>query len=64
MWRIPPTKEYLWISHMKSAIDKGVMVGMTSQCLYGRVNADVYTNLRLVSNLGVVYCEDMTPETA
>jgi glutamyl-tRNA(Gln) amidotransferase subunit D len=57
-------KEYLWLEHIKKAIAKGVVVGMTSQCLYGRVHPDVYRNLRLVSNLGVVYCEDMTPETA
>jgi glutamyl-tRNA(Gln) amidotransferase subunit D len=56
--------EYGWLDHLKKAIEKGVVVGMTSQCLYGRVNGDVYRNLRLVSNLGVVYCEDMTPETA
>ena len=37
---------------------------MTSQCIYGRVHSDVYRNLRLMSNLGVVYCEDMMPETA
>ncbi|MDE1865099.1 MAG: Glu-tRNA(Gln) amidotransferase subunit GatD [Candidatus Micrarchaeota archaeon] len=57
-------KEYLWLDHIKKAIQEGVVVGMTSQCLYGRVHPDVYRNLRLVSNLGVVYCEDMTPETA
>ncbi len=56
--------EYVWLDHLKRAIGKGVVVGMTSQCLYGRVHPDVYRNLRLVSNLGVVYCEDMTPETA
>ena len=37
---------------------------MTSQCIYGRVNSKVYTNLRLLSEAGVIYCEDMTPETA
>lgn len=57
-------KEYIWLGHLKKAIGKGVVIGMTSQCLYGRVHPDVYRNLRLVSNLGVVYCEDMTPETA
>ena len=57
-------KGYVWLDHLKRAIDKGVVVGMTSQCLYGRVHPDVYRNLRLVSNLGVVYCEDMSPETA
>lgn len=57
-------KEYGWLESIKKAIDGGVVVGMSSQCLYGRVHPDVYRNLRLVSNLGVVYCEDMTPETA
>lgn len=57
-------REYLWLDHLKKAIERGVIIGMTSQCLYGRVHPDVYRNLRLVSNLGVVYCEDMTPETA
>jgi glutamyl-tRNA(Gln) amidotransferase subunit D len=57
-------KEYLWLDHLKRAIESGLVVGMTSQCLYGRVHPDVYRNLRLVSNLGVVYCEDMTPEAA
>jgi len=56
--------ELLWLDHIKKAIDAGVVVGMTSQCLYGRVHKYVYRNLRLVSSLGVVYCEDMLPETA
>lgn len=56
--------EYLWLDAIKRAIDNGAVVGMSSQCLYGRVNSNVYRNLRLVSNLGVVYCEDMTPETS
>ncbi|MDE1871233.1 MAG: Glu-tRNA(Gln) amidotransferase subunit GatD [Candidatus Micrarchaeota archaeon] len=57
-------EKLLWLGHIKNAIGKGVIVGMTSQCLYGRVNANVYTNLRLISRLGVVYCEDMLPEVA
>ncbi len=57
-----PEKSYL--KNIKEAIDSGMIIGMTSQCLYGRVNSKVYTNLRLLSNAGVIYCEDMTPETA
>ncbi|MGC8623132.1 MAG: Glu-tRNA(Gln) amidotransferase subunit GatD [Candidatus Micrarchaeia archaeon] len=53
-----------WLEHVKNAISKGVVVGMTSQCIYGRVNTNVYRTLRLLSAAGVVYCEDMTPETA
>lgn len=57
-----PEKSYL--KNIKSAVDSGVIIGMTSQCIYGRVNSKVYTNLRLLSEAGVIYCEDMTPETA
>ncbi|MCL4404650.1 Glu-tRNA(Gln) amidotransferase subunit GatD, partial [Candidatus Marsarchaeota archaeon] len=55
---------YSWLPEIKKAVEKGVIVGMTSQCLYGRVNPNVYRNLRLLSGSGVVYCEDMLPETA
>ncbi len=57
-------ENYSWLPNIKKAVDKGVIVGMTSQCLYGRVNPNVYRNLRLLSGAGVIYCEDMTPETA
>lgn len=57
-------KDKLWLPHIKRATDSGMIIGMTSQCIYGRVNDSVYRNLRLLSNAGVVYCEDMTPETA
>ncbi len=57
-------KSMLWLDNIKHAIDQNVVVCMVSQCVYGRVNSNVYRNLRLVSNLGVVYCEDMTAESA
>lgn len=60
----PAEKDKSWLPHVKGAIDKGVIVGMTSQCIYGRVHPNVYRNLRLMSSAGVVYCEDMTPETS
>ncbi|MDE1832997.1 MAG: Glu-tRNA(Gln) amidotransferase subunit GatD [Candidatus Micrarchaeota archaeon] len=53
-----------WLNAIKSAADNGVIIGMASQCIYGRVNPNVYRNLRILSTSGVVYCEDMTPETA
>ncbi len=55
---------YSWLDHIKNATDKGVVVGMTSQCIYGRVNSTVYRNLRLAASAGAVYCEDMLPEVA
>jgi len=49
---------------LKQYIKKGCIVCMTSQCIYGRVHPFVYTNLRRLSSIGVIYCEDMLPETA
>jgi len=53
-----------WLPKIKRAIEEGVTIVMTSQTIYGRVNPYVYRNLRLVSSLGVIYAEDMHPETA
>lgn len=49
---------------IKKAIDAGVVVAMTSQTLYGRVNLYVYKRGRELLSLGVVPLEDMLPETA
>ena len=57
-------EDMLWRDHIKNAVEKGIIVGMTSQCLYGRVNSNVYRNLRIIRGLEVTYCEDMLPETA
>jgi glutamyl-tRNA(Gln) amidotransferase subunit D len=37
---------------------------MTSQCLYGRVNLNVYNTGRDLITAGVIPGEDMLPETA
>ncbi len=49
---------------IENALKKGKTIVMTSQTIYGRVHPYVYKNLRLLSNAGVIYAEDMTPETA
>jgi glutamyl-tRNA(Gln) amidotransferase subunit D len=49
---------------LKSFIKRGGIVAMTSQCLYGAVHSYVYTNLRKLSEIGCLFCEDMLPETA
>ena len=36
---------------------------MTSQCLYGRVNMNVYSTGRNIIDAGVISGIDMTPET-
>jgi len=49
---------------IKNAIDAGLVVAMTSQCIFGRTDMDVYRSGVELLNLGVVSCEDMLPETA
>jgi len=53
-----------FVKGIKELIDSGIVVGITSQCIFGRVNPSVYTNLRKVSATGAIYCEDMIAETA
>lgn len=60
----PSKRDGSWLGHIKDAVKEGIIVGMTSQCLYGRVNPRVYSNLRLAAAAGATYCEDMLPETA
>jgi glutamyl-tRNA(Gln) amidotransferase subunit D len=42
--------------------EEGVRFCMTSQCLYGRVNMNVYQTGRKLQDLGVIPCEDILPE--
>tara|TARA_Y100000310_G_scaffold317571_2_gene370596 strand:- start:578 stop:1840 length:1263 start_codon:yes stop_codon:yes gene_type:complete len=49
---------------LKKFIKSGGIVAITSQCLYGAVHPYVYTNLRRLSEIGCIFCEDMLPETA
>ena len=49
---------------LEKAVEKGIHVAMTSQCLYGRVNLNVYNTGRDLITAGVIPLEDMLPETA
>ena len=51
------------IDSFKRAQDEGIPVIMTSQCLYGRVNMNVYSTGREILDTGVISGLDMTPET-
>ena len=51
------------IDSFKRAQDEGIPVIMTSQCLYGRVNMNVYSTGREILDAGVISGLDMTPET-
>ena len=49
---------------VKRAVEAGIVVAMTSQCISGRVDMDVYRTGVELLELGVVACEDMLTETA
>ncbi len=46
------------------ATNAGLLLGMTSQCIWGRVNMNVYSMGRELTHRGVEPLEDMLPETA
>ena len=48
---------------IRNATAKGVVVALASQCIWGRVNMNVYDTGRDLLSLGVVPLEDMFPET-
>jgi len=61
----PPQRLNMHIlDSIKVLMKSGTVVAMTSQCLFGRVHPHVYTAAINLSKEGVVYCEDMLPETA
>ncbi len=49
---------------IKKAIDAGIIVAMSTQCLFGRVDLNVYRSGVELLDIGVIPCEDMIPETA
>ena len=49
---------------IKNAIENDVIVAMTSQCIWGRVNMNVYSNGRDLLAMGVIPLGDMLAETA
>ena len=49
---------------IKKAISNNVIVAMTSQCIWGRVNMNVYNNGRDLIAMGVIPLQDMLAETA
>jgi glutamyl-tRNA(Gln) amidotransferase subunit D len=49
---------------IKNAVAKGVVVALASQCIWGRVNMNVYDTGRDLLSFGVIPTEDMFPETS
>ena len=52
------------LKSIRDKIKDGMIIGMTSQCLYGRVNLNVYSTGRELRKAGVIPLEDMLPEVA
>ncbi len=50
--------------NIKKAVAKGVLVALASQCIWGRVNMNVYDTGRDLLSFGVIPTEDVFPETA
>ncbi|RLG91510.1 MAG: Glu-tRNA(Gln) amidotransferase GatDE subunit D [Candidatus Hecatellales archaeon] len=49
---------------IKKAVDSGLVVAMTSQCIWGSIRMTVYDTGRDLLSLGVIPLKDMLPETA
>lgn len=49
---------------VKMAQQKGIFMGMTSQCINGRITMTVYESGRDLLNLGIIPLVDMIPEVA
>ena len=53
------------VPNLKALVDSGIPVAMASQCIFGRVNLDVYTAGRMLQEAGMFgHLADWTPETA
>jgi len=53
-----------WLNAIKKAIKKGMTVCFAPQTLYGKLNPYVYTPGRELLDAGVIFLEDILPETA
>ncbi len=49
---------------IRNAVEHDVVVALASQCIWGRVNMNVYDTGRDLLTLGVIPLDDMFPETA
>ncbi len=52
------------IPRIEKLSKNGTIFVMTSQCIFGRINMNVYSTGRDLLKAGVLPCEDMLPETA
>jgi len=60
----PTLGKFSLLPKIERAINSGIPVVITSQCLYGRTHPTIYYNLRELSKRGAIFGEDMLPEVA
>ncbi len=53
-----------WLPIIKEAINQGMLIFAAPQTIYGRLDPYVYSPGRKLQEIGVVFLEDMLPETA
>jgi len=61
---LPTGKDSGLVGFIGSAIEKGKIVAIATQCTHGRVSLDIYESARIVRRLGVLGCMDMTLEAS
>jgi len=60
----PLNKKTSWLPAIQEAVQKGVVVCFAPQTIYGRLEPYVYTNARIMLDAGVIFLENVLPETA
>ena len=58
------TSEHSWIPALKKAVREGMVICGAAQTIYGRLDPKVYSTGRELEKAGVIFLEDMLPETA
>jgi len=53
-----------WIPQIKEAVKKGMTICFAPQTIYGKLDPYVYSNGRDLLDAGVIFLEDILPETA
>ena len=62
---LPPSEaSHNWVPKLKKHIKSGLIVCITSQTIFGRVDPYVYSNAREILDAGCIFLEDMLSETA
>ena len=56
--------KYNWLPSIKSAIDSGMTICFAPQTFYGKLDPYVYAPGRELLKAGVIFLEDILPETA